>query len=53
MPNLGFATAEALVKEGYFPEAEKAVSFLMEKFGKVFINRFSESDPTLDSDSPR
>uniref|UniRef100_A0AC34FJG1 Uncharacterized protein n=1 Tax=Panagrolaimus sp. ES5 TaxID=591445 RepID=A0AC34FJG1_9BILA len=24
MPNLGFATAEAIVKQGYFPEAEKA-----------------------------
>ena len=28
MPNLGFATAEAIVKQGYFPKSEKAVSFL-------------------------
>jgi predicted metalloendopeptidase len=31
MPNLGFATAEALVKQGYFPEAEKARAVKMVK----------------------
>lgn len=30
MPNLGFATAEAIVKQGYFPEAEKVVRFLVQ-----------------------